>query len=111
MALQALTFSYLLTTLPQLYFFVRTDLYFVMTNALGCKNLMGDTEGYLRNQLARRRNRPAVVDQSQLPAHEARVVRFYAWIWGAGSTGGAGNAGVGHAAAVVDLQPLDPHRP
>jgi putative peptide zinc metalloprotease protein len=81
---RAMIFVYLMRLLWQCFFFVRTDFYFVLANYLSCKNLLGDTETYLRNRLARLTRRIAAVDQSHIPPREMRFVRLYAWVWIAG---------------------------
>jgi hypothetical protein len=65
----------------QCFFFVRTDFYYVIATALGCKNLLGDTVVWLRNLLARWISWLEPVDQSSLPTKELRAVRVYASIW------------------------------
>jgi putative peptide zinc metalloprotease protein len=75
--LQAMSVLYLLNLLWQCYFFVRTDLYYVYTTAFGCKNLLGDTQDYLKNLLARLLHRPQPVDQQGIPGREMRAIRFY----------------------------------
>jgi hypothetical protein len=79
--LRAFLFTYLVRRLWQGYFFVRTDLYFVIATLFGCKNLMEDTETWLRNQLARVWRGQPVVDQSAIPRAELRVIRAYAAVW------------------------------
>lgn len=71
----------LLQLLWQCYFFVRTDLYYAVATAFNCRNLMGDTEALLRNQLARLFPARPTVDQSSIPARERRVIRAYAVVW------------------------------
>lgn len=78
---RALLFLYLMQLLWQCYFFLRTDLYYVVANWFRCKNLMGDTEGFLRNLAARWIPGVAKVDQSHLPPAERRVVGGYAAVW------------------------------
>ncbi|MFI5907220.1 hypothetical protein [Dactylosporangium sp. NPDC051541] len=65
----------------QLYFFVRTDGYYIIATAFSCKNLMDDTDDYLRNLWARVRRSPNVVDQSGIPKREMRVIRWYSVLW------------------------------
>jgi putative peptide zinc metalloprotease protein len=75
---------YLLRLVWECFFFVRTDLYYVLAAAFNCKNLLGDTEDFIRNQVARVvRSRPTV-DQSTIPGEEMRVVQWYSMIWLAG---------------------------
>lgn len=79
--LSALLFVYLLRIVWQCYFFMRTDFYYALSNLLGCKRLLQDTEDWLRNRWARLRGRVEAVDQSGLPAHERRMIPTYAAIW------------------------------
>jgi putative peptide zinc metalloprotease protein len=82
--LRAMLFTYSARVVWQCFLFIRTDFYYVIANFFNCKNLLGDTEGFLRNQLARviRRIRP--VDQSAIPEAERKVIRVYAGFWIAG---------------------------
>ena len=82
--LRAMLFTYLARIAWQGFLFVRTDFYYVLANFFNCKNLLGDTEAYLRNQLARPFPRVRKVDQSAIPQWESRVIRVYAWLWVAG---------------------------
>lgn len=64
---------------PQFLLFMRTDLYFVLQDLTGCRNLYADGSAYVR-WLARfgRGQRP---DPSQALARgERRAVRGYAWV-------------------------------
>lgn len=81
---RAMIFIYLMRLLWQCFFFVRTDFYFVLANHLNCKNLLGDTETFLLNGLARLTRRVAAVDQAHIPPREMRIIRFYALVWIAG---------------------------
>lgn len=78
---RAMVFVELMALGWQCFFFVRTDLYYVIATAFGCKNLLGDTETWLRNRLARWIPRLEPVDQSALPSHELRAIRAYAVVW------------------------------
>ena len=84
--LSALLFLYIMRIVWQCYFFLRTDFYYAFSNLLGCRHLMKDTEGWLRNRWASFRRRAQVVDQSALPAHERRLLPAYAAIWLTGRT-------------------------
>ncbi len=77
----AMVFVYFMRILWQCYLFLRTDFYYLIGALTGCKNLMEDTETFLRNQLARWRTAAARIDQSSIPPREMRVVRLYAGIW------------------------------
>ena len=77
----ALILTYLTRIAWQCFFFLRTDGYYVIATAFKCKNLLADTEDFLRNQVARVFRRPRPVDQSAIPAREMRVIRWYSGIW------------------------------
>jgi hypothetical protein len=74
----AIAYLVTMTLLFELAFFMRTDIYYVIANALRLGNLMADTRHWLANQVARRRRRPAPYDLSAVPARELRIVRWYA---------------------------------
>jgi hypothetical protein len=78
---RALLFVYLMRIAWQCYFFLRTDFYYAMANLLGCKNLMQDTQLFLRNAAARLFRVGRVVDQSHIPAFEQRMLRIYSAVW------------------------------
>lgn len=82
--LRAMLFIYLGRVAWQCFFFIRTDFYYVIANFFNCRNLLGDTEVYLRNQLANVVPMIRPVDQSAVPESERRVIRVYAWFWVAG---------------------------
>jgi hypothetical protein len=77
----AVLFTYLMRLLWQCFFFVRTDFYYVLATALGCKSLLADTEVFIRNAVGRLRRSPRTVDQSAIPRREMQVVRAYSLIW------------------------------
>ncbi len=77
----AMVFVYFMRILWQCYLFLRTDFYYVIGALTGCKNLMDDTQAFLRNQLARWRPAMARADQSAIPRREMRVIRLYAGVW------------------------------
>jgi hypothetical protein len=79
--LSALLLLYIMRLVWQCYFFLRTDFYYAISNMLGCKRLLQDSEDWLRNRYARLRRRTEPVDQSLLPAHERRMLPGYAAIW------------------------------
>ncbi|MEM9293530.1 MAG: hypothetical protein AAGD01_17735 [Acidobacteriota bacterium] len=85
--LRALFIVYVLQILWQLLFFLRTDLYYVFTTALDCKDLMNDTTNYLKNLAAqlfpplRKMNWWRTSDQSHIPKRELQVIKFYAGFW------------------------------
>jgi hypothetical protein len=81
---RALLFIYLLRILWQCYFFLRTDFYYALSNLLGCRSLMQDTEDLLRNVRARLLRRGRTIDQSHIGLAERRMIRAYAVVWLAG---------------------------
>ncbi len=83
---QAWLLNYLMGLLWQGYFFMRTDFYYVFANFFGCKNLLGDTEVFVCNQISRIFPRIKPISQSHIPAPERRVIRMYAVLWLFGRT-------------------------
>lgn len=81
---QAGCFMYFMRLLWQTFLFVRTDFYFVISTFLDCKNLLKDTEAFLKSRVASVLHRGQPVDQSQIPAHEQRIIRGYVLVWLAG---------------------------
>ncbi|MEW1773853.1 hypothetical protein [Streptomyces sp. NPDC086777] len=82
----------LLALLPlpfQFMVFTRTDLYFVLQDLTGCRDLYGDGLAYVRYVFRRTRRGPgggAAGDPSvRLPAHERRAVRLYSVVLVAGT--------------------------
>jgi putative peptide zinc metalloprotease protein len=77
----------LIGVMEQFMFFMRTDVYLVVQELAGCKNLFGDATEYLR-YLARRSARGASASQpdplAELPPAERRPVRLYAALMVAG---------------------------
>jgi putative peptide zinc metalloprotease protein len=82
--LRTILLSYVARILWQGLVFVRTDLYYVLAAMLNCRNLLGDTEDYLRNQFAAFLPGIRIVDQSAIRVQERRMIRFYSVIWIAG---------------------------
>jgi putative peptide zinc metalloprotease protein len=81
---RAVVFTYLMRIAWQFLLFLRTDIYYVLVNYLGCRNLMNDTETHLKNWAARVIPGVKYRDQSGIPAAEARVIRIYSLLWLAG---------------------------
>lgn len=81
---RGMMFTYVMRILWQFFLFVRTDFYYVIASLLNCRNLLKDTEGFLRNQLARIVPFIRPVDQSAIPESEGRVIRAYSVVWLAG---------------------------
>lgn len=82
--LRAIAFTYVMRIFWQCFLFIRTDLYYVIATIFGCRNLMNDTQAFLRNQLSFLFPRIPAVDQSAIPIQEYRVIRCYALLWVAG---------------------------
>lgn len=64
----------------QFMFFMRTDIYYVITNYYKCNNLIENTVFYLRNRF-----RKDVLNHSEewelVNEHEKKVTRWYAWFY------------------------------
>jgi putative peptide zinc metalloprotease protein len=82
--LRATGFTYGIRILWQFFLFVRTDLYYVIASLFNCRNLLGDTGAFLRNQVSRVIPWVRPIDQSGVPAAERRFIRLYAVLWVAG---------------------------
>ncbi|WP_163786135.1 site-2 protease family protein [Myxococcus vastator] len=67
----------------QFHFFLRTDFYCVFVTLFGCKNLMGDTEAFLKHSVRGllRRPRQAGNPLDAVPPRERPVIRAYAGFW------------------------------
>ncbi|RKN03794.1 hypothetical protein D7319_30690 [Streptomyces radicis] len=65
----------------QFFFYIRTDIYVLITTVVGCVDLHGAAMRVLRNRfwrLLRRRHR--LVDESTLHPTDRRIARWYAWL-------------------------------
>ncbi len=66
----------------QFFFYLRTDVYYVIATALNCRNLMSDTERFLSNGIKRLTfRRHKVISQAGIPRGEMRKIRAYAAVW------------------------------
>lgn len=79
--LRAVMFTYMTRIFWQTFMFVRTDYYYVIATMFNCRNLMSDTEDFLRNQLARFVPRVRPVNQAAIPKPERRIISFYSLVW------------------------------
>lgn len=78
---RGMMFTYAMRIFWQFFLFVRTDYYYIIASFFNCRNLLKDTQGFLRNQLARVLPFVRRVDQSSIPESERRVIRFYSILW------------------------------
>ncbi|MGY1638692.1 hypothetical protein ACI78V_18760 [Geodermatophilus sp. SYSU D00742] len=75
----ALALTTLLRIAWQLYFFLRTDVYFLVTTVLGCVDLHGVTRQYLANAVNRRLGRTdRLVPEDGWHPRDRRAARWYA---------------------------------
>lgn len=81
---QAAAYLLMMSLLFEFALFLRTDLYYVLTNALRLGNLAGDSRRWLLNLLSRILRRDIHHDLSGVPARELRWVRWYAVLAAAG---------------------------
>lgn len=79
--LRAMVIVYMYQLIWQCFFFVRTDFYYVVTTHFGCKNLMQDTQTFLRNLWRQWTGKGQIVDQSNIPAPEMKIIRNYSAVW------------------------------
>ncbi|OLR92525.1 hypothetical protein [Actinokineospora bangkokensis] len=80
----ALAFFTLMRLVWQFYFFLRTDLYYLICTALGCVDLHAVAFALLRAKLDRLRGRATRVDESDWHPRDREVARWYAWLLVAG---------------------------
>jgi hypothetical protein len=76
----AICYLLVMTMLFELALFMRTDVYYVMTNMLRLGNLMGDTRRWLANLASRCIGSAPRHDLSDIPIRELRIVRWYAGV-------------------------------
>ncbi|MCW2879399.1 MAG: hypothetical protein JWQ95_3499 [Sphaerisporangium sp.] len=77
----AFAFAILLRILWQFSFYLRTDLYVLVSTALGCVDLHTTAKRLLRNRVNRllgRRDR--IIDESDWHPVDRRVARWYSWL-------------------------------
>lgn len=79
--LQAILVISVFRILWQCLLFVRTDFYYALAHLMGCKNLMTDTEEYLRGLGKSALRRHAFPGLTRLPLSERRAVRAYSVLW------------------------------
>jgi len=77
----ALGFTTLLRVAWQFYFYLQTDLYFMVSTALGCVQLHRTAGNLLRNRCARLLHRPGwAVDDARAHPNDVRAARWYSWL-------------------------------
>jgi hypothetical protein len=81
---RAMVFTTIMRMFWQCFLFIRTDFYYAISNFFNCRNLLKDTETFLRNQIARIIPKIPRIDQSGIPLSERRVIHGYAVVWMAG---------------------------
>ena len=88
--LEAVSLNGIVAVLLQFEFYMRTDVYFIIQDAAGCKRLFDDATAYLRYLAARRFARADAAarpdPRQSIPAAERRAVTLYAWAVLLGST-------------------------
>jgi hypothetical protein len=83
--LLSMAFGVVLRLAWQFYFFLRTDLYYMVITVLGCNDLQATANQLLRNRFWRLVGRPAkLVDESAWHPRDAAVARWYSWLMVAG---------------------------
>ena len=74
--------TFLFRIIFKFFFYLRTDIYYVLATLVNAKNLMGDTERLLNNIVKRLTfRRHKVISQDNIPRRERRWVRVYAGVW------------------------------
>lgn len=74
----AFAFTTMLRITWQFYFFLRTDVYYLVTTAMGCVDLQTTTRGMLRNRVnSALGRRDRMVDEDRWHPRDRRVARWY----------------------------------
>src|SRR3984957_18675099 len=79
----ALGFAYLtlLRLAWQFFFYLQTDLYYVLVTALGCVDLQGTARAVLRDRVDRALRRPVATDHRANPhPRDLAAARWYSWL-------------------------------
>ncbi|WP_432248714.1 hypothetical protein ACRAR1_14615 [Streptomyces sanyensis] len=77
----AALWTYFGRLLWQCFFFMHTDFYYVITTALGTRNLIKDTEKWMGNLVRRLFRSPKRADLSDLSPRELKSVRWYSAVY------------------------------
>ncbi|MFD7660344.1 hypothetical protein ACFV4N_40745 [Actinosynnema sp. NPDC059797] len=77
----AALWTYFGRLLWQCFFFMHTDFYYVITTAIGTRNLIKDTEKWMLNGLRRLWRSPKREDLSDLSPREMKSVRWYSAVY------------------------------
>ncbi|WP_086666536.1 hypothetical protein [Lentzea kentuckyensis] len=83
--LLAVAFAALLRVIWQFFFYLRTDIYVLVTTVLGCVDLHGAARQIVRNRFRRLFGRDET-DESLLHPVDRQVARWYSWLVVAGYT-------------------------
>lgn len=85
--LLALAFATVLRIAWQFYFFLRTDIYYLVVTVLGCVDLHATARAMLANRFRRLLGRTdRLVDESAWHPRDRAVARWYSWLMLAGYT-------------------------
>ncbi|WP_434444910.1 hypothetical protein [Lentzea sp. E54] len=77
--LLAVAFAALLRVIWQFFFYLRTDIYVLVSTVLGCVDLHGAAKQLVRNRFRRLAGRPET-DESVLHPVDRRAARWYSWL-------------------------------
>lgn len=75
-----LAFTTVLRIVWQLYFYLRTDLYYLVITVFGCVDLHDTARGMIVNRINRLVGRRALVDESAWHPTDRAVARWYSWL-------------------------------
>ncbi|MFE4830975.1 hypothetical protein [Streptomyces sp. NPDC056672] len=77
----ALAFSTILRMVWQMYFYLRTDVYYLVTTVLGCTDLHGTSVQVTKNRYNRLRGRTdRLVDESVFAPADRKAAQWYSWV-------------------------------
>ncbi|GAA0526176.1 hypothetical protein GCM10010172_03360 [Paractinoplanes ferrugineus] len=84
MVCQAFTFATVLRIVWQFFFYLRTDIYILITTVLGCSDLHGTAKQMVTDRVRRGFGRAPVADPSQWHPVDRQAARWYSWLIVAG---------------------------
>ncbi len=83
--LKAVIFIKIWDIVWQFRFNMQTDIYYVVSNFLKCRSLLGDAKTFIRNILSKFCGRTREVDMSSNPEYEMRAIKLYTPFYFAGT--------------------------
>jgi hypothetical protein len=83
---QAFAFATVLRVVWQFFFYLRTDIYVLITTVLGCVDLHSTTKRMLANRFRLRSRADRLAAEATLPEVDRTAARWYSWLFVVGYT-------------------------